>query len=99
MSQEFLMSPEISVAICKIKVNQEFDLLKIFCEKDFSFQMEHHEFFKQETELVRRQGIDSWGNVNCLTSRELDQFQITSNPNPRPNNDTPLGWANRRNIE
>ena len=25
MSQEFLMSPEISVAICKIKVNQEFE--------------------------------------------------------------------------
>ena len=40
MSQEFLMSPDISVAICKIKVNQE-----------FFFQMEHHEFFKQETEL------------------------------------------------
>ena len=25
MSQEFLMSPDISVAICKIKVNQEFE--------------------------------------------------------------------------
>ena len=48
MSQEFLMSPEISVAI-------------FFCEKKiwefFFFQIEHHEFFKQETELVRRQGI------------------------------------------
>ena len=59
MSQEFLMSPDISVAICKIKVNQEFeDFLWKNLESVF-FQMEHHEFFKQETELVRRQGIYS----------------------------------------
>ena len=56
MSQEFLMSPDISVAICKIKVNQKFSVKK---SGDFFFQMEHHEFFKQETELVRRQGIYS----------------------------------------
>ena len=63
MSQEFLMSPEISVSLCEIKVNQEFDFFnEDFLWKktgDFFFQMEHHEFFKQETELLRRQGIYS----------------------------------------
>ena len=58
MSQEFLMSSEISMAICKIKVNQEFEDF-LWKNLETFFQMEHHEFFKQETELVRRQGIYS----------------------------------------